>query len=324
MAYLYVQQELIFKSSKVFFSFWYVSLPECMFCIDVFSISSSTFPIYIQSKKKLRESYVLNSFMPRKKKLFTKEHPEQPSKLAAIVEVLFWNHRHPRLKHEEKLAIHLSDHSFVSKNQGCCTSNCRRFEISVPKLRKWRDRGSKQYFRKERYLGKKWLMEFLQFWEKCRGIKWYKVIFPNSLLVLDAQLSYLKHDSKTHHKRSNSEEATPHQLPPPSIQFCFAFHIRRLWNAIHWWIQDLLHFKIKQGSKALEFCATCARKKTVIPLLKGATPLFKLSKVKPSSPGKDDWSIHGMDAVEFYKGLCRKKTTKQAAKFKETHFFMGI
>lgn len=137
-----------------------------------------------------------HSFMPRKKKLFTKEHPEQPTKLAAIVEISFWNHRHPHLKHEEKLAIHLSDHSFVGKNQGCCTSNCRRVEIPVPKLRKWRDRGLKQYFRKKRYLGKKWLVEFLRFWEKCRGIKWYKIIFPNSLLVLDAQMPYLKHDSK--------------------------------------------------------------------------------------------------------------------------------
>ena len=135
------------------------------------------------------------------------------------------------------------------------SQNCGSEGTGVPYLM------LKQYFCKERYLGKKWLMEFLRFWEKCRGIKWYKVIFRNSSLVLDAQLSYLKHDSKTHHKRSNSEEATPHQLPPPSIQFCFVFHIRRLWNAIHWWIQDLLHVKVKQGSKALECCATCARKK---------------------------------------------------------------
>lgn len=138
MEYPCFQQEL--HLPRCVFSFWYVSLPECMFCIDVCSISSSTFPIY--SLRKTSRIIVDHAFMPRKKKLLTKERPEQPRKLAAIVEVSFWNHLYPRLKHEEKLAINLSDHSFVGKNQGCCTSNCRRFEIPVPKLLKWQDSGS--------------------------------------------------------------------------------------------------------------------------------------------------------------------------------------
>ena len=71
-------------------------------------------------------------------------------------------------------------------------------------------------------------------------------------------------------------------------------------------------------------CHMRKEKTPVIPVLKGATPLFKLSKVKPSSPGKDDSMINSWNGCRLnQQGALQEKTKKQRSKIQRNTSFHG-